>query len=68
MHTANFGTDTISSLGPTLWKLIPHKTKNASTLSAFKAKIKSWAINNCPSGRCKILLRILVLLKVCPSL
>ena len=57
MHTAYFGTDTISSLGPTLWKLIPHKTKNASTLSAFKAKTKSWAINNCPSRRCKIFVK-----------
>ena len=48
MHTAHFGTDTISSLGPKLWKLIPDKIKHASTFSAFKAKIKSWAINNCP--------------------
>ena len=47
-HTAHFGTDTISSLGPKLWKLIPDKIKHASTLSAFKAKIKSWTINNWP--------------------
>ena len=48
MHTAHFGTDTISSLGPKFWKLIPDKIKKASTFSAFKAKIKSWTINNCP--------------------
>ena len=47
-HTAHFGNDTISSLGPRLWKLIPDKIKHASTLSAFKAKIKSWTINNWP--------------------
>ena len=41
MHTAHFGTDTIFSLGPRLWKLIPDKIKHTSTLSAFKAKIKS---------------------------
>ena len=63
MHTAHFGTDTVSSLGPKLWKLIPDKIKYASTLSAFKAKIKSWTINDCPCRLRKYLLRILVLLK-----
>ena len=32
LHTVHFGADTISSLGPKLWKLIPDKTKHASTL------------------------------------
>ena len=41
MHTAHFGTGTVSSFGPKLWKLILDKIKHASTLSAFKAKIKS---------------------------
>ena len=41
MYTTHFGTDTISSLGPKLWKLISDKIKHASTLSTFKAKIKS---------------------------
>ena len=36
----HFGTDTIYSLGPKLWKIIPDKIKYALTLSAFKAKIK----------------------------
>ena len=35
MHTAHFRTDTISSLGPKLWKLITDKIKHASTLSAL---------------------------------
>ena len=35
MHTAHFGTDTVSSLGPKLWKLIPDKIKHASRLSAL---------------------------------
>ena len=48
MHAAHFGTDTVSSFGHKLWKLIPDKIKHASTLSAFQAKIKSWTINNCP--------------------
>ena len=47
-HTAHFGTDTISSLGPKLWKLIPDKIKHAPTLTVFKAEIKSWTTKNCP--------------------
>ena len=35
MHTAHFGADTISSLGPKLGKLIPDKIKHTSTLSAL---------------------------------
>ena len=68
MHTAHFGSDTISSLGPKLWKLIPDKIKHASTLSAFKAKIKSWTINSCPCRLCKIFVKDLGFVKVCPSL
>ena len=68
MHTAYFGTDTISSLGPKLWKLIPDKIKYASTLSAFKAKIKYWIINNCPCRLCKLFVRDSGFVEVCPSL
>ena len=68
MHTAHFGTDTISSLWPKLWKLIPDNIKHASTLSAFKAKIKSWTINNCACRLCKIFVNDLGFAEVCPSL
>ena len=57
MHTVHLGTDTISSLGPKLCKLIPGKIKHTSTLSPFKAKIKSWTI-----------IKDLGFVKVCPSL
>ena len=67
-HTAHFGTDTISTLGPKLWKLIPDKTKHTSILSAVKAKIKSWTINNCPCRLCKIFFKDLGFAEVCPSL
>lgn len=40
-HTADFGIDTISSLGPKPWKIISGKIKDASTESVFKSKIKS---------------------------
>ena len=67
MHTVHFGTDTISSLGPKLWKRIPDKINHASTSSAFKAKIKSWTINNCPCRLCKIFVKDLGFAEVCPS-
>ena len=68
MHTAHFGTDTISSLGSKLRKLIPDKIKHASTLSALKAKIKSWTINNCPCRLCKTFVKDLGFVEVFPGL
>ena len=68
MHAAHFGTDTISSLGPKLWKLIPDKMKHASTLSAFKTKIKSWTINGYPCRLCKMFVKDLDFVEVFPSL
>ena len=65
MHAAHFGTDTVSSFGHKLWKLIPDKIKHASTLSAFQAKIKSWTINNCPCRLCKIFVKDLGFVEVC---
>ena len=63
IQTTHFSTDNISSFGPKLWKLIPDKIKHASTLPAFKGNIKYWTINSCHCRLCKILLRILALLK-----
>ena len=68
MNTAHLGTDTISSLGPKLWKLIQDKIKHASTFSAFKAKIKSWTIKNLPRSLCKIFVKYLGFVDVFPSL
>ena len=68
MNTAHFGTDTISTLGPKLWKLIPDKIKHASTLSAFKAKIKSWTINNNSCRICKIFAKDFGFVEVCLGL
>ena len=67
MHTVHFGTGTISSFGPKLWKLIPDKIKHTSILSAFKARIKSWTINNCPCRLHKIFVKDLGFAENCPS-
>ena len=66
--TAHFGTDTISSLGPKLWKLIPDKIKHAPILTVFKAEIKSWTTNNFPCRLCKIFVKDLGFVEICPSL
>ena len=67
-HTAHFGTDTIFSLGPKLWKLIPDKIKHAPTLTVFKAEIRSWATKNCPFRLCKIFVKDLGFVEICLSL
>ena len=67
-HTAHFDTDTISRLGPKLWKLMPDKIKHAPTLTVFKAEIKSWKTNNCPCRLCKIFVKDLGFVEICPSL
>ena len=68
MHTVHFITDTISSSGHKLWKLISDKQKHASTLSAFKAKNKSCTICNCLYRLCKKFVKDLGFVKVYPSL
>ena len=68
IHTAHFGTDTISSSGRNLLKLKPDKIKHASILSAFKAKDKSWTISNCPYRLCKVLVKDLGFVEVRLSL
>ena len=68
MHTAHFGTDTISRSGLNLWKIISDKIKHPSILSAFKAKDKYWTISNCQCRLCKILVKDLGFVEACPSL
>ena len=63
MHTAHFGTGTIFSSGPKLWKVMSDKIKHVWTLSAFKDKNKSWTITNCPCRLHKILVKVFILLK-----
>ena len=63
IHTAHFGTDTISSLEPKLWKPIPDKIKHGSILSALKPRINLGTSTTTHADYAKYLLRILVLLK-----
>ena len=52
-RTVYFGTESISSLAPKLWELIPSEIKSAKSLNIFKAKIKSWTTDKCPCRLCK---------------
>ena len=52
-RTVSFGTESISSLAPKLWKLIPSEIENTKSLNIFKEKIRSWATDKCPCRLCK---------------
>ena len=43
-----FGIETLSTLGPRIWNIIPAKLNNSVSLLAFKDKIKRWIPVNCP--------------------
>ena len=54
VKTVNYGTETISFLGPKIWSIIPNNIRNSSTLLEFKRNIKRWKPSNCPCRLCKI--------------
>ena len=51
--TVKYGLETLRSLGPKLWTMIPSETRNSTSLSVFKMKIKKWVPNSCPCRLCK---------------
>ena len=51
--TVMYGTETVSYLGPKIWKSVPADIRNAENLVTFKQKIKSWVPENCPCRLCK---------------
>ena len=53
VHTARYGLDSISYLGPKIWDLVPDEIKKCSTLIGFKQKIKMWVPAKCPCTLCK---------------
>ena len=53
LHTVTYGTETISSLGPKIWHIIPDSIKNITALDEFKSKIKKWKPDLCPCRLCK---------------
>ena len=49
-----WGTESLSHLGPKIWKLIPLKLKKLSSLYKFKIAIRDWKPSNCPCRLCKV--------------
>ena len=53
IRTVHYGTETLTYLGPKIWKELPDKCKEATSLSHFKIEIKKWIPRNCPCRICK---------------
>ena len=48
IKTVMHGSETISSLGPKLWEILPSELKNIVSPRLFKNKIREWAPKNGP--------------------
>ena len=53
VHSVHYGMETISTLGPKIWNLLPSDIKNSISLSSFKSKIRNWTTDKCPCRLCK---------------
>ena len=54
VNSVRHGTESVSSLGPKIWDLVPSDIKLSQSLSIFKRKIKKWVHLQCPCRLCKI--------------
>ena len=48
IKTVRNGLQTIFYMAPKIWALVPKEMKQITILNEFKAKIKSWELENCP--------------------
>ena len=53
VKTVIYESETLSSLDPPIWDLLPIKLRNLTSHNAFKSKIKSWFTQQCPCSLCK---------------
>ena len=53
MNSVKCGTETITSLGAKIWKILPNGYKELTSLSTFKSKIKNWETDKYPCRLCK---------------
>ena len=49
-----YGTESISTLAPKIWEILPNEIKDLDTIQIFKAKIKKWVPVECHCRICKI--------------
>ena len=52
-RTVYFGKESISSLAPKIWELVPSDIRSTNSLKIFKEKIKFWTTDKCPCRLCK---------------
>ena len=53
IKTARYGSETISSLGPKIWSILPTELKRIVSPTLFKKESREWAPKNCPCRLCK---------------
>ena len=53
-NSVYFGSESLSSLAPKIWDLVPDSFKNENSLERFKNRIKTWTIDKCPCRICKV--------------
>ena len=53
VKTVRYSIETASFIPPRIWSSIPRSYKECSSVNEFKAKIKFWYPENCPSKLCK---------------
>ena len=54
IQTVHYRSNSLSSLGPKTWEMVPSDIKNLGTVKAFKFPIKSWLPENCSCRLCKL--------------
>ena len=50
----NSGLETLRSLDPKIWDMIPIEIKSNPSLDVFKCNIKKWIPRKCPCRLCKV--------------
>ena len=53
VKTVLYGTESISTLAPKIWNLVPVDIKNSKSAQQFKENIRSWRTDSCPCRLCK---------------
>ena len=48
-----FGSETLSSLTPKIWELVPVEIKNVTSIAFLKRAITKWKPINCPCRLCR---------------
>ena len=52
VNTVFWGSETLRSMGPKIWNLLPSDIKESPCLESFKSKVKLWKPEHCPCRMC----------------